>query len=298
MLDSLFNMELPLPVKLVVAFAIVLALLAVVMWIFKRLGGNRIGTTATRNRQPRLAVIDAAAVDGRRRLVLVRRDNVEHLIMIGGPSDVVIEQNIVRAVPVGPPREAPIARSPGEPLPRPSAEPSRGPPDMPPRAARHEPVQRPSRAEPPTRRHAEAERSRGEPLGLSSRLPAESTRSPRAARGDIERTAAMADPSLADMAHKLEAALRRPSGPQRGEPAEPASPPPVLAEPTPPTAPDSNGNGRRASSAEGGAPAAAAPEAKEPKEAKEEVKPQERKSMFDSLEEEMASLLGRPPEKK
>ena len=48
---------------------------------------------------PRLAVIDAAAVDGRRRLVLVRRDNVEHLLMIGGPTDIVVEPNIVRAMP-------------------------------------------------------------------------------------------------------------------------------------------------------------------------------------------------------
>ena len=48
---------------------------------------------------PRLAVIDAAAVDGRRRLVLVRRDNIEHLLMIGGPSDIVVEPNIVRASP-------------------------------------------------------------------------------------------------------------------------------------------------------------------------------------------------------
>ena len=47
-------------------------------------------------RMPRLAVIDAAAVDGRRRLVLVRRDNVEHLLMIGGPADLVVEPNIVR----------------------------------------------------------------------------------------------------------------------------------------------------------------------------------------------------------
>lgn len=47
-----------------------------------------------RNRRPRLAVTDATAVDSHRRLVLVRRDDVEHLILIGGPSDVVIEQNI------------------------------------------------------------------------------------------------------------------------------------------------------------------------------------------------------------
>jgi len=47
-----------------------------------------------RHRRHRLAVSDAAAVDSHRRLVLVRRDEVEHLILIGGPTDVVIEQNI------------------------------------------------------------------------------------------------------------------------------------------------------------------------------------------------------------
>lgn len=44
--------------------------------------------------EKRLDVVDQASVDGRRRLVLVRRDNVEHLIMTGGPVDVVIETNI------------------------------------------------------------------------------------------------------------------------------------------------------------------------------------------------------------
>lgn len=42
----------------------------------------------------RLEVIDQANVDGRRRLLLIRRDNVEHLIMTGGPVDVVIETGI------------------------------------------------------------------------------------------------------------------------------------------------------------------------------------------------------------
>src|SRR6056297_2075000 len=42
----------------------------------------------------RLDVVDQANVDGRRRLVLIRRDNIEHLIMTGGPVDVVIETNI------------------------------------------------------------------------------------------------------------------------------------------------------------------------------------------------------------
>ena len=54
-------------------------------------------------------VIDAATVDGRRRLVLIRRDNVEHLLIIGGPTDVVVEQNIVRATAAQ--RDAPPARA-------------------------------------------------------------------------------------------------------------------------------------------------------------------------------------------
>ena len=96
---------------------VVLALIGVADLGGAPLGGTTGSTTAARGRQPRLAVIDAAAVDGRRQLVIIRRDNVEHLLMIGGPSDVVVEQNIVRAVPVAPPREARSARGAGAELP-------------------------------------------------------------------------------------------------------------------------------------------------------------------------------------
>jgi len=58
-----------------------------------------------RNRKARLAVMDATAVDSHRRLVLVRRDDVEHLILIGGPSDVVVEQGIKLQTPVRRPAE-------------------------------------------------------------------------------------------------------------------------------------------------------------------------------------------------
>lgn len=53
--------------------------------------------------EPRLGVIEQASVDSRRRLLLVRRDNVEHLIMTGGPVDVVIETgiNAPKAEPAG-----------------------------------------------------------------------------------------------------------------------------------------------------------------------------------------------------
>ena len=88
--------EMPMAAKFFVAFVIVLALIGLTAWLVRRFGANRLGGSS-RGRQPRLAVIDAASVDGRRRLVLIRRDNVEHLMMIGGPNDVVIEPNIVRA---------------------------------------------------------------------------------------------------------------------------------------------------------------------------------------------------------
>src|ERR1700709_1824763 len=79
------------------SFLAVLALIGVAAWLVRRFAGNRLGANTNRGRMPRMAVIDAAAVDGRRRLVLVRRDNIEHLLMIGGPTDIVVESNIVRA---------------------------------------------------------------------------------------------------------------------------------------------------------------------------------------------------------
>ena len=42
----------------------------------------------------RLDVIEQSNIDGKRRLLLIRRDDVEHLIMTGGPVDVVIETGI------------------------------------------------------------------------------------------------------------------------------------------------------------------------------------------------------------
>jgi hypothetical protein len=50
--------------------------------------------------EARLGVIEQASVDARRKLVLIRRDDVEHLIMTGGPVDVVIETGI-QAPPPG-----------------------------------------------------------------------------------------------------------------------------------------------------------------------------------------------------
>ena len=98
MFDTLFGADVSPALKFFIAFVIVLALIGVTAWLVRRFSASGFGGSSARGRQPRLAVVDAAAVDARRKLVIIRRDNVEHLLMIGGPTDVVVEQNIVRAI--------------------------------------------------------------------------------------------------------------------------------------------------------------------------------------------------------
>jgi flagellar protein FliO/FliZ len=84
-----------LVVQFAITAAVVLALTGLVYWMMRRYSAAGLGRIG-RGRVPRLALVDAMPVDGRRKLVLVRRDNVEHLLLIGGPSDVVVEQAIQR----------------------------------------------------------------------------------------------------------------------------------------------------------------------------------------------------------
>ncbi len=59
------------------------------------LTGEPIGGYFFRTRpERRLSVVEQASVDNRRRLILIKRDGVEHLIMTGGPVDIVIETGI------------------------------------------------------------------------------------------------------------------------------------------------------------------------------------------------------------
>ncbi|WP_054158674.1 flagellar biosynthetic protein FliO [Rhizobium sp. AAP43] len=80
---------------MVAALGVALGLLClfIVLWLLRNRAPSPF-VRGGRNRQPRLQVLDAAAVDTRRRIVLIRRDNVEHLVMIGGPTDIVIESGI------------------------------------------------------------------------------------------------------------------------------------------------------------------------------------------------------------
>ena len=348
MFDTLFGAEMPLAVKFFLAFLVVLGLILGFAWAVRRFGTGRLGGASARGRQPRLAVIDYASVDGRRRLILVRRDNVEHLLMIGGPTDVVVEPNIVRAVaaprdlgarpPAGIealPRALPLSENGNsswplqpepaaaprptprvEPLPDELARPFQLPAEPPPRPQRDtlaaladelstRPTP-PSRNRPPVPRatpdesHAD-ERSESRPeLRQEARVepriesrqdarsePRKPIAQPAAAPNPAPppappiapvaaaEAASTPDQSLADMAQRLEAALRKPVG--EGRPLPTARPAPA-AEPTPaePTAPRM-------------------PRPPDGKPPRSEAKPNPGKTtLYDNLEQEMASLLGRP----
>jgi flagellar biogenesis protein FliO len=308
-MNALFGLELPTAVNFVIAFVVVLALIGAATWLVRRFGAARLDAGG-RNRQPRLAVIDSAAVDGRRKLVIIRRDNVEHLLMIGGPTDVVVETNIVRSG-AAVAREAPAVRvNGGETLPRamplPDAthwpvQPEPAVPAPPAPATRPERVRSddaaqwptqsepppPPAAAPPVRAQRDALAGLAADLSQQTAAPAATPRpaapvravataKPAPAPQIDPQTAAANDQNLANMAHQLEAALRRPA-----QQAEPAKPPeqkriePKLVqriEPAPRPAPKP----AAAVAAASAAPAAA-----------------QQKQPFDSLEQEMASLLGR-----
>ena len=79
------------------ALALLLAA-ALILFIYRLAFGRRLKTPGNgRTRLPRLGVVDAFDLDRHRQLVIIRRDNVEHLVMIGGPNDLVIEAEIIRA---------------------------------------------------------------------------------------------------------------------------------------------------------------------------------------------------------
>ena len=66
------------------------------VWVLKGYLNGQSPGTAIFGPKPerRLGVVEQASVDSRRRLLLIRRDGVEHLIMTGGPVDVLIETGI------------------------------------------------------------------------------------------------------------------------------------------------------------------------------------------------------------
>ena len=77
----------------IITITLLIALGCLAFWIVQQSMGGA-APKIFQKKARRTGVVESTAVDSRRRLLLVRRDNVEHLIMTGGPVDVVIETGI------------------------------------------------------------------------------------------------------------------------------------------------------------------------------------------------------------
>lgn len=94
-------MDLTTYLRFFLALVAVLALIGMLAWLARRYGLG--GAMATqRGRVRRLGIVEVLPIDARRRLVLVRRDGVEHLILTGATHDLVVETGI----PAPPPSTA------------------------------------------------------------------------------------------------------------------------------------------------------------------------------------------------
>lgn len=76
----------------VLALVFVLGLIGVVSYLLRKYG--HFNNLAVKKGGKRLRVEESLIIDARRRLIIIRRDDVEHLVMIGPESETVIESGI------------------------------------------------------------------------------------------------------------------------------------------------------------------------------------------------------------
>lgn len=79
--------------KYALALVFVLSLIAIVAVIARRAGFG-LSTSVHGKRQRRLGIVESMNIDGKRKLVLLKRDNTEHLILLGAEQDLLIESAI------------------------------------------------------------------------------------------------------------------------------------------------------------------------------------------------------------
>ncbi len=95
-------MEATVYLRFFLVLVLVLGLIVGFGWLLKRLGIGD-GARGPLTRRRRLGTIESAALDSRHKVVLVRRDDVEHLVLVGPNTSQVIESGIPASgdMPVG-----------------------------------------------------------------------------------------------------------------------------------------------------------------------------------------------------
>ena len=96
-------MDLETYFKFVLALIFVLGLIAALAWTARRFGLG--GKLAPNTGRRRLSVSEVMPLDARRKLVLLRRDGTEHLVLLGPGPDLLLESGI--EPPLEAPRDAP-----------------------------------------------------------------------------------------------------------------------------------------------------------------------------------------------
>jgi flagellar protein FliO/FliZ len=79
-----------LALRAVLSLALVFGLILAAGFLSKRFAAKGI-LIGRKGATRRLAVVESLALDNRRRLLLIRKDGAEHLILIGGSNDLVVE---------------------------------------------------------------------------------------------------------------------------------------------------------------------------------------------------------------
>ena len=84
--------ELPSLFKMIAALIFVLGLMGGLALIMKQLGLS--GRIHAAGGKSRLKVIESIPLDSRRRMAIIQRDDVQHLVIFGPNGETVIETNI------------------------------------------------------------------------------------------------------------------------------------------------------------------------------------------------------------
>lgn len=88
-------MEMSAYFQFIMALLFVIALILLIAYGAKKLGlMARVTVNSAKRRDKRLNIVEILPIDARRKLMIIRRDDVEHLVMLGLEQDIVIECDI------------------------------------------------------------------------------------------------------------------------------------------------------------------------------------------------------------
>lgn len=80
--------------RFILALVFVIGLIGGIAYLARRLGFGYPAQAIKGRNNRRIGVVEVAPLDARRRLILVRRDDVEHLLVVSPTSETVIERSI------------------------------------------------------------------------------------------------------------------------------------------------------------------------------------------------------------